>query len=101
MEFLPHLKFKVISNFFQNVGNVCSFSLQQFIIKVTCKNESLGGAWVAQLSKHATFHFNSGRDLSLMRSNPVSGFMLGVELLKIISLKRERGRKREKERKGT
>ena len=37
------------------------------------------GTWVAQLLKHLTLDFISGHDLTVVRWNPVSGSVLGME----------------------
>ena len=41
---------------------------------------------MAQLVKHPTLDFGRGHDLTVMRSSPTLGSMLGMELLWILSL---------------
>ena len=40
------------------------------------------GNWVAQLVKCLTLDFGSGHDLGIVRLSPVSGCVLGLELIK-------------------
>ena len=44
------------------------------------------GAWVAQSVKCLTLDFKSGHDFMVVRLNPVSGSVLGMEPLKILFL---------------
>ena len=44
------------------------------------------GLWVAELVKHLTLDFGSGRDLMVMRLSPALGSVLSRSLLEILFL---------------
>ena len=48
--------------------------------KATIKTQNFGVTWVAQSVKHLTLDFGSGHNLLVMRSSPVLGSALRVEL---------------------
>ena len=61
------------------IVNSDMWTLSSLDVVFPTKSLSFGGLWVAQSVERPTLGFGSGHDLRVMRSNPRSGFPLGVE----------------------
>ena len=57
----------------KNISNLTNYPLKEYLI--------LGGegTWVAQLLRRPTLDFSSGHDLTVVRSSPALGSVLGTE----------------------
>ena len=49
-------------------------------IRLIKEPDNLRGTWMAQLVKHLTLDFGSGHNFWVVRSNAMSGSMVGKEL---------------------